>query len=337
MEISTTYSQNSVGAGAIASSAAKRSEADPKDLYQKAYGAVGAGTGALIGRLTVLPVGGAMAGAKLGSLLGPAGAIAGGIAGCAAGLYVEMKGKFVGVFPAGRIVGGLIGGTLGSIAGAIIDRLPLKPHLSQGLAEETEGFSWKKLFSHLKDPTYTSHEVMAQPTLDEVRSRLQPGDVLVTNNEKFLDFEIPLFLMAAHGDWTHTALYAGDGKVLESLGSRGVIERTLDELITTNHHAMIMRPAYGTPDGPAKAIAKARGFLGLPYDSGFSLKTDDKVYCIEHTYKSVKAGDPDIRLTPTKVLGIPVVTPKTFVSSPDMKEMYSTGSHFFLNYLSKFD
>lgn len=316
---------------------ANHAEALPGDCFQKAYGTVGAGMGSLVGRLTVLPVGGALAGSKLGSLLGPWGAIAGGILGAAGGLYVELHGKFKGIFPAGRIIGGLLGAITGSLAGAVIDRLPAKPPVSEGLIRETKGFSLKKLFSRLKDPMYTSHELLSQKTLDDIKNVAKEGDVLVTNNEKLLDFEIPLFLMAAEGNWTHTALYAGDGRVVESLGSKGVIERSLDELIGTNHHAMVLRPAYSQSDGPRKAVEKARQFVGKPYDNKFSLKSDDALYCIEHTYKSVKAGEPGIRLEPKKILGIPVVTPKVFVSSPDMKELYSTGSRFFYNYLSKFD
>ncbi|MBI2264107.1 MAG: hypothetical protein HYU64_02870 [Armatimonadetes bacterium] len=330
-----------MGEGTMAVSASARDglttfPADENRL-RKTCGAVGAGIGSLVGRLTVLPTAGALAGAAAGSFLGPVGTVTGGILGGLGGLVVELHGKFRGIFPAGRVVGGTIGGALGIVVGSVLDHSPVKPRPSEALACETQGFSFKGLLRHIADAAYTSHPKLSQEKAREIGQLVRPGDVLVTNNEELLDFEIPLFLMAAQGNWTHTALYEGDGKVIESLGSKGVIERSLDELITTNHHAMILRPAYSSPDGPEKAIETAKGFLGRPYDGKFSLKSDDKVYCIEHTYKAVKGGGPELRLSPTKLFGYPVVTPKTFIVSPDLQVIYSTGSSFFLNYLSKFD
>jgi len=149
----------------------------------------------------------------------------------------------------------------------------------------------------------------------------------------YMDFEIPERVLGARGDWTHSALYVGNGMVVESLGSRGVIERDLMRLIRTNHHAMILRPRYRSTAEVDAAITEARQHLGKAYDSRFSLGSDERMYCIEHTYKSVTRGAPNLSMAPHSLLGFKFVTPMTFLKSPDTDIIYSTGSGFFRNYV----
>ena len=319
---------------------------------EKVLGTLGAGIGAITGRLGLLAVSaklGAMAG---GAVLGPIGAVAGGVVGLGAGAFVEFRDKaFKGVevmgrrMPVGRMIGGIVGGVIGSTVGKVLDRLPFnRPKLAgETLSQESQGFSLKKLFKNVGDVNYTS-----RPTMDEagktkeIVEQLKPGDIIMTNSDLWMDFEIPLKLTGARGDWTHTAVYDGKGKTIEALASQGVVERPVEELIGENHHVRIMRPKYAEGEAD-KAIDYARSKLGTAYDFKFS-DSDEKIYCIELTQKALSHAAPRIPLQSDKLFwgkfGPNVVTPETFnqaaAASDDLEVVYDTGSNFNLNYLAKF-
>ncbi len=310
---------------------------------ERVLGTVGAGGGALVGRLGFVSAS-AAAGAVAGGLLGPVGAVLGGVVGAAGGAFVEFRDKYfqgskVGDrhLPLGRMAGGLVGGVAGSLAGKALDKLPGDVKLgSDSFDKLTEGFSLKKLVGNLSNVKHTSNKTMDEKgATAEIVEKLKPGDVVMTNNDLYMDFEIPLKLAGHKGDWTHTALYVGDGKVVESLGSRGVVKRDVEDLVGTNHHVKVLRPDY--PEGGLpKTIAEAESHIGKPYDNKFSLKSDDAFYCIEHTQKSVKVGIPEVDLEPSSILGLKVVSPETFNTSKDLETVYDTGSKFSDIYFSKF-
>lgn len=309
---------------------------DPRETYVQCGGTIGAGIGAFIGRTTIAPTIGLTAGAAIGSAFGPLGVTAGGVVGVAAGLYFEFKGKFQGIFPIGRLVGGLVGGAVGMALGKTAQLLHV-PAPTQRMADEMKGFTLGSLPGKLLNPTYTSHPVMTPADTKHFQGLLQTGDVIVSNNDVYMDFEIPERILGVGGDWTHSVTYAGNGRVIEALGARGVIERDLGELVESNHHLMILRPRYKSPAEAQAVVDEARRHIGNRYDGRFSLKTDERMYCIEHTYKSVSRGAPHIQMKPHSLLGLKFVSPETFTKSPDMDLVYSTGSSFRYNYLSKFD
>lgn len=321
---------------------------DESNRNERVLGTTLAGAGAIVGRFGTV-VGAAMGGAAVGSVLGPVGSVAGGILGVAAGAAVEFRDKyFKGIeiagkrWPIGRMVGGFVGGVTGAVIGKVLDRLPFgKPKLgSDSFNHTARDFSVKKLVSNLSNVKHTSHQTMDEAgKTDEILELLKPGDVVMTNNDSWMDFEIPLKLVAVGGDWTHTALYAGEGKTIEALGSRGVVERPARELVGENHHVRVLRPEY--PEGGVeKAITEAASHVGKPYDLGFSLDSDDKMYCIEHTAKALEAGNPDIDLETHRLIagkaGWEFVSPKVFNRSGDFEVVYDTGSKFSQNYMSKF-
>jgi uncharacterized protein YycO len=310
-----------------------------KGALRKAFGTIGAGALALIGRCTLLPGAGLSLGIAAGSLLGPVGAVVGGLAGLAAGAYVEMRGKFQGIVPVGRIVGGTIGGAVGETLGAAAEKLRLPIHLPDALVKETKGYSFGKLLSRVGDVAYTSHKLISREEADKIIALLKPGDILLTNHDVYMDFEIPeRLLLGAKGGWTHGAVYMGDGKTMESLvRTKGVITRDVRTLIEEDHHVMVLRPKYRDPGDAQKVVEAARKFADAKYDFKFSLESDDKLYCTELVYKAVKNGAPYVNVEPWSILGKKIVPPDSFFQSKDFDVIYNTGSNFWLNYLSKFD
>lgn len=319
---------------------------------EKVLGTMGAGIGAISGRLGVLAASsglGAMAG---GAVLGPVGSLVGGVLGLGAGAFVEFHDKaFKGIkiagrhLPVGRMIGGVVGGVVGATVGKVLDKIPfLKPKLgSSELHRESQGFSLKKLFKNVGNVNHTSLPTMNElGKTQEVVDLLKPGDIILTNNDLWMDFEIPLKLTGSRGDWTHTAVYDGKGKSIEALASQGVVERPVEKLIGENHHIRIMRPKY--PEGGAKtAIDYARSKVGIAYDFKFS-DTDDAFYCIELSQKALAEAVPDLPLKSNKLFwnkfGPKVVTPETFnraaKESDGLEVVYDTGSNFNRNYLAKF-
>lgn len=287
-------------------------------------------TGAVTGRLATA-VGGAVAGSRLGSSYGTIGAVIGGVAGLAAGGYLESK------LPIGRIAGGMIGGVAGSVVGLGADLVGLKP--SETLARECKGFSLTKLPGRLANTKYTSHARLSKEVAAEGTKHLMPGDFIMTNDDA--DFQLELLQRATGGNahWTHNYMVDNDGTVMDILiGNDGPTRWPLEHAFTDNSHAQILRPHYQSPETLEKTLEAARrGFGTITYDSKFDLRTDDAQYCQEYAYKAIKEGDPSVRITPRKVLGRELVSAEEFQNSPDFTEVWSTGSNFWLNWLSHFN
>jgi hypothetical protein len=168
---------------------------------------------------------------------------------------------------------------------------------------------------------------------------LKPGDLIITNEDGSLKFEMAQKAMGKTGNWTHIGLISDKDSVLEVLiESDSTVETKLEECITNNHHVIILRPSYKNADEVKKVIDEARSLLGkVSYDHSFDMKSDDKMYCLEYVYKVMKKGAPGIEVNTFKVLGREVLTADDYIQSKDMKVVKSTGSSFWLNFLSKFD
>ena len=66
---------------------------------------------------------------------------------------------------------------------------------------------------------------------------LEPGDIILTSAPTLRSVGIRLFTLSSV---SHAALYVGDGRIVEALGS-GVHERPLDELLLEENVALVLR------------------------------------------------------------------------------------------------
>lgn len=300
----------------------------------KALGTIMAGAGALVGRLAI-PVLATSFGAGCLAAFGGAAAAVGGAVGLGLGLFAEFRNRrYEGFVPVGRVLGGLAGGIVGTAAGYGLDKLGLNI-TNERLRDETKGYSLTKLLGRLTDVSHTSHETLNAEQVATFKSKMKPGDVLVTNHDEFLDIEIPEALLGIGGGWSHTGIYVGDGQVVEALWGQGVIKRPVDDLLTSNHHVRILRPDY--EDGQAdKAIEEANSHVGKPYEARFNLEGDDKFGCVELVHKCITRSAPQVSLEPHSFFGKKFLSHKVFNDSPDLEVIEDTGSNFIYNYLSKF-
>ncbi|MFP4497502.1 MAG: YiiX/YebB-like N1pC/P60 family cysteine hydrolase [Vulcanimicrobiota bacterium] len=309
------------------------SKAKPEPSYSRIFGTIGAAAGAAVGRLTVLSSAGAAVAALAGSALigGPVAPVILGVCGFAAGLYAEKKTRI------GRFIGGIAGGLTGAGAGKVADLAGKKPEGK--LAEETRGFGLKSLLSKLWKPKYTSHKKISSEEAKRIVDGLKPGDLIITNHDGDYKFEIAQKLLGKTGNWTHIGLVDEKNNILEALvDTDGPVENKAQDAIEKNHHVMVLRPNYNSPESARKAIQKARDYLGeANYDFSFNLGDDSELYCQEYIYNAMQHGAPEVKIEPTSFLGKQIITADEFINSRDMKTVYNTGSNFWMNYLSKFD
>lgn len=308
--------------------------ADAAPACWKVAGSVGAMAGALGGRaLAVAGTAALGAAAALAAL--PGGALLAAIAGGAAGLYAGYRMEKA--LKAGRVAGGMVGGALGAAVGRLADALGRRP---QGvLGTECRGFSLAKLPGRLANPDYTSHPTMKPPDYAEGIARVRPGDVLITNDDRDFKLEILQKLLGYSGDWTHAALADENHGAMDILVTENHPTRwPLEFLFEDNCHVTVLRPRYSAPDSATKVLDAVRARFGnTTYDSKFDLGTDDAMYCQELLYKGFRQGDPGIEIGTRRVLGRDFVGSDDFLASKDMEVVWSSGSDFWLNWLSKFN
>ena len=156
-------------------------------------------------------------------------------------------------------------------------------------------------------------QVAGQPTdaitsevLANLRSRLQPGDVLLVREDGRLTAAL------LPGFWTHAALFLGGRRDLEVLGLHshphvvrhwheipessgplGLVIEALFPCVQINplekclrvDHLVVLRSTLPASD-IASAIGEALGHLGKPYDFEFDFNNSSRIVCTELIYRS---------------------------------------------------
>jgi hypothetical protein len=311
----------------------KQQSMEHTSLCKKVFGAIGAASGAVLGRGATIIGAGIAGGMTAAAILGGPVTIGIGAVACMAlGLKLEKKTKI------GRILGGLIGGATGLAVGMAASKLshftPSRP-----LAAEAKDFSFRTLLNKLKDPLYSSHKKLSHEEAVKLMEGVRPGDLIITSQDNKFNFPLTQKAMGKTGDWTHIGLVSEKNSVLEVLISAdGTAETPLEDRIRANQHVMILRPGYEKPEEVKNVIDEARSLFGtMTYDHQFNMKSDDKMYCQEYIYKVFQRGAPDIEVKPFTLLGRELISADEFIASPDIKVVKNTGSSFWLNFLSKFD
>jgi len=103
---------------------------------------------------------------------------------------------------------------------------------------------------------------------------LRPGDVLLVHLNSFHMSSLPIRLGNffkrgfAERKWTHTAMYVGDGKVIESLAfGVGVVERDFaDTYLKGTHNIRVLRHKNASPEKLRKAVEFCKSQVGDKYE-----------------------------------------------------------------------
>lgn len=303
--------------------------APPEPSPAKAAGSCGALAGLCLGR--ALPV---LAGSSGGWMLGQSlGGTLGGVAGLAAGAYAGyLLEKNTRV---GRLAGGMVGGALGSAIGFAAGAAGWQP--SPSLAKETQGFSLPSLPAKLLNPNYTSHRRLTPEEAAPGMALVQPGDIIITSDDEDFQLELMQKAAGATGNWTHAALVDEEKRTMDIyISTNKPVLNPLGFIFGDNHHVSVLRPRYANQQSMTKTLDYARGqFDKITYDHKFDLTTEDSQYCQEYVYKALKHGAPEIHIPVRKPLGRELVLSDDFQNSPDVDLIWSTGSSFLTNFLSK--
>jgi cell wall-associated NlpC family hydrolase len=143
-----------------------------------------------------------------------------------------------------------------------------------------EGLSYDEAHERASEVEESQREKIAEPVLDDMsqfKETLVPGDILLTSfgqadpqigrNERRLTLRERAFRAASRriqGDTEHSAIYIGDGKVIETAPKSGAITKPLETMIGHKGGILAVRPKVPEPERLV-AADRARELLGTPY------------------------------------------------------------------------
>lgn len=287
------------------------------ETYRKVLGGSGAAVGAFGSHFAAAGLG-LWAGAAVAGALGfgPIGAVVGAAIGGAAALKVQFK----------TWAGRRLGARLGAIAGEFAARaahaagVPLPSHL----VETTRNYSFSGMKQILGKVEHNSHPRISMAEAQAFVSALQPGDVVLTNDESSTPFAIATLVLTGRGcDFTHGIVHTGGGKTVEARMKGGVQRGELIDVLTKKHHAVALRPHY-QPGQAEATVAAAEAMVGKPYDFKFKLG-NDAFYCSEAVYETLKAGAPQLEFRSRPVLNRQVIVPSDLLRTKDADVVAEAG------------
>lgn len=204
----------------------------------------------------------------------------------------------------------------------------LAPRLQPGdvLLERREWF-----LSNIGLPGYWPHAAIYVGTAQEraallddpeVRAWVTAQGVADGKFEALLKSRYP----AAYGAGDAADEHGNRFRILEAM-SEGVVFTTAEHSVAADSLA-VLRPRLSRL-AVAKALLKAYGYHGRPYDFDFDFRTDAALVCTELVYKAYApdAGKPGLDLPLRTIAGRPVLTPNDIVQQFD-ESFGSAGQQF---------
>ncbi len=116
-------------------------------------------------------------------------------------------------------------------------------------------------------------------TREEIKKILQPGDVLLDSNSAFPCSQLfaTVFFQTS---WIHSAMYIGNGVLVDSGRKSHVAEISLDEFLQTTDLA-VYRPKYAEACDRDAAMDFVKKAVGRPFNITFDDKKGKAFYCTQ--------------------------------------------------------
>lgn len=155
-------------------------------------------------------------------------------------------------------------------------------------------------------------------SLANMQSLLQPGDIILCgNNDSFV----------------HAIVYLGNDVIIHALAQLnpqgeflGTIQETLTGYTRRAHRDkfVVLRKPGLTPADVQKMSAFAHAQVGKSYDSLFLLNSDDRLYCTELAYKTLRQIASPPRIIPHLAkYGWELFTVEDLMDSPDLQTVWT--------------
>lgn len=175
------------------------------------------------------------------------------------------------------------------------------------------------------------YDVTGKKTM-ELIEKLKPGDIVLRGYRNYLDGKfIDLFGISTKyseigGDWSHGAIYIGNGKIIHAV-AEGVSEINVIDYARCDRICVYRPKKFKTT-----AIKLAKQFLkdNIPYDFFFK-NNGSALYCFELCYKSYpKLNIPvyDIKKLFGLITKKQMVLAKSFIESPDFDLVFCYNPKF---------
>lgn len=169
-------------------------------------------------------------------------------------------------------------------------------------------------------------QLLSPQTRASIKEILQPGDLLLETNNQYPGWQFAARLTVG-GDWVHSAMYVGNGFVVD-IGTKPVVAMIeLDEFLKTTDVA-IYRPLYVTLEDRRAAIAFVFDNLGMPFNTTFDHRDQGSFYCTQLIARALHAMPNPIDLALGRLMWKPMVPATAIETSPEMQCLFSTRPHF---------
>ncbi len=173
----------------------------------------------------------------------------------------------------------------------------------------------------------TSRPRLAETDLAEVRSHLEPGDILLIGDDNYPGWLLMQRLLYG-ADYAHTAMYAGNQEVIDADAGRGVTRHPLDDLLE-GHRLQVLRPPYRAEGDRQAALDYCERQKGKPFDPLFDTDHDNALYCAELVANALGSMPDPMEVAARPVLGRRIIAPDALRQVPGMKTVCTLGGGFF--------
>ena len=134
----------------------------------------------------------------------------------------------------------------------------------------------------------------------EIRARGRDGDWLVIRGYHLSDHFVAT---VTNSPFSHAAvLDLGRGEAIEA-EAKGIHATPLAEFVAKSHRVLLVRPMWGDAAEARVALAKARGWLGRPYDflGLVGLDVPERFYCTELAIEAYRSLVPAAESIPRPI------------------------------------
>ena len=212
-----------------------------------------------------------------------------------------------------------------------------KDNISNGISEndsfakqeiEEKPSFWNKVkdkaLASLSKPFYSNYPEITEEKKQKIMDSLESGDIILATNANYPTW-LAMEKLLGDSDYSHAAIYEGDGYMLESASDYniGVTRTDLNDYLHGRMAVKIIRPDYKSLDDVIDTLDYARERVGTtPFDTSFDYSEDDKLYCSELVAKALKSMPSQMYVPTQTILGREAILPGDFDKLENSKIVY---------------